>query len=514
MRLRRLWLIGAIFLAALVVSAMALSGGWLSPIARREVLGALQKQYPNVSLGALHVALFPRPTASGEELIIGGEPGAAPLIRLRKFEAETGWLSLLGSPRHIKSVHLEGLEIHIASHNAPGQSGGKARAAPKPSFLIEQIVADGSSLEILPKSPGKPPLVFELYKLTFRSVGLNRPMNFRGELRNAKPPGLIHTEGEFGPWNFSDAGQTPVTGRYEFHNADLGVFKGIAGHLNSTGEFRGALSHIEANGSTDTPDFMVQAGGHRMDLKASFSATIDGTDGDTLLHPVNAKFGSTSVLAQGSITGVKGTPGKTVSLQGEVQNGDLADVLRLGVKSEPPPMTGRISFTSAIRIPPGDRDIAGKLYLNGRFDIESGRFTGGGIEEKVSSLSERGRGNPQAAGKTRPAANLRGRFVLDNGVIRLTGLAFHLPGAEIQLNGTYALLTERLDFHGTATMEAKLSQMTTGISSFLLKALDPIFHKNKAGAVIPISISGTREKPSVSLDLKKRRFPSAPKKDR
>jgi hypothetical protein len=41
--------------------------------------------------------------------------------------------------------------------------------------------------------------------------------------------------------------------------------------------------------------------------------------------------------------------------------------------------------------------------------------------------------------------------VLDNGVIRMTGLEFQVPGAAIRLNGTYALLTGALDFRGTAT---------------------------------------------------------------
>ncbi len=44
--------------------------------------------------------------------------------------------------------------------------------------------------------------------------------------------------------------------------------------------------------------------------------------------------------------------------------------------------------------------------------------------------------------------------------------------------------------------------MTTGVTSFLLKALDPIFSKKKKGAIIPIHIGGTRDKPSVGLDLK------------
>ena len=46
---------------------------------------------------------------------------------------------------------------------------------------------------------------------------------------------------------------------------------------------------------------------------------------------------------------------------------------------------------------------------------------------------------------------------------------------------------------GTASLQAKLSQTTTGIKSFFLKALDPFFEKKNAGAVIPIHIGGTSD---------------------
>jgi hypothetical protein len=189
-------------------------------------------------------------------------------------------------------------------------------------------------------------------------------------------------------------------------------------------------------------------------------------------------------------------------LDAVVENGDLADVLRLGVKSDPPPMRGRISFHSKIVIPPGDRDIAEKLYLNGQFDIESGKFTTPAIQQKVSALSERGSGHPKGNGQSDVVSNLNGKFALENGTITLDGLTFRVPGATIRLNGTYALLTEQLDFRGTATIDAKLSEATTGVKSFLLKALDPIFKTNKAGAVIPIRITGTRQNPSFGLNRK------------
>ena len=43
----------------------------------------------------------------------------------------------------------------------------------------------------------------------------------------------------FGPWVAAEPTDTPLDGVYDFKNADLSVFKGIAGHLDSTGKFAG-----------------------------------------------------------------------------------------------------------------------------------------------------------------------------------------------------------------------------------------------------------------------------------
>jgi hypothetical protein len=508
------WIIALGVFVLLCAAVMLLSGGWLSPIAKREIVRALQQQYQSdLEIRSLAVSLFPAPHATGEALVFRQKdrPGAPPLITLRRFEAHAGWLGLLRTPRRVSTVVLEGLEIRV-SHGEKKSENPKedtrAEAHPKPRFVIDEIVADGTTLEILPKKEGKDPLQFDIYKLTMNSVGPNRPMRYRAELRNAKPPGLIHATGDFGPWNVEDAGQTPVTGKYQFSGADLSVFKGIRGTLSSTGEFHGPLERLEVSGQTDIPDFTLKAGNHPVHLTTTFNATVDGTDGDTLLHPVTAHFGQTTVVTNGGVTGTHGVQGKTVSLDGVVENGSLADVLRLGVKSDPPPMTGRISFHSKIVIPPGDRDIADKLRLKGTFDIGSGKFTSTTLQQKVATLSERAQGDTESGGTSSVATNLRGRFVLDDGTIALTGLMFRVPGATIKLDGTYGLTTEKLDFHGTATMEARLSQMTTGIKSFLLKALDPIFAKNHAGAVIPIRISGTRDDPSFGLELRQRKSAS------
>jgi hypothetical protein len=139
-------------------------------------------------------------------------------------------------------------------------------------------------------------------------------MSFRATLINAKPPGEIQSTGKFGPWQAHEPGLTPVSGRYTFQNADLSVFRGIAGVLSSEGSYQGVLDHISLEGRTDTPDFSVRVSGHPVHLTTQFKAVVDGTGGNRLLAPVNAQFGHSAVSAWGSVEGEPGVKGKTVSL--------------------------------------------------------------------------------------------------------------------------------------------------------------------------------------------------------
>jgi hypothetical protein len=50
-------------------------------------------------------------------------------------------------------------------------------------------------------------------------------------------------------------------------------------------------------------------------------------------------------------------------------------------------------------------------------------------------------------------------------------------------------------------MDAKLSQMTTGWKSLLLKPVDPFFSKHGAGTEIPFKITGTRDEPHFGTDF-------------
>jgi len=502
----------AIALAAIAVLMLAgfVFRGAMSRYARDRVVSSLQDQFAGrLEMQSLSVDVFPALHLAGEGLVLRyhGRTDLAPLISIRKISADSNLLSLLA--RHVRHVKIEGLEIHLPPKSAENAEAKKSRPPRIAGFVIDDMRADGAILKTTPKDPKKDPLIWEIRLLVLHGAGPASQMDFRATLVNAKPPGEIESSGKFGPWQSEQPSETPVEGAYTFQNADLSVFPGIAGKLSSTGTYHGVLEQIEAQGKTDTPDFMLKISGNPVHLTTDFQATVDGTDGDTFLHPVVGRFGHSTVTARGSIAGDKAFPGKTISLDAVVDSGRLEDMLRLATRGATPGMTGAISFHSKILIPPGDSDVAERTKLDGAFTVAAAHFAELNVQQKVNELSHRGKGDPQAPEGDTVASDFSGEFHLANGTITFPRLSFRVPGVRVALNGTYTLASEAMDFHGTALLEAKLSQTTTGIKSFLLKALDPIFEKKKAGAALPIHISGTRDQPSFGLDLKPARTLSA-----
>ncbi len=449
----------------------------------------------DLEVKTLDISLFPSVAITGEGLVLRhhGRTDLPPLITIRKF---TGNGSLIGLLRkHVGLITLEGLRIEMPPPQDRVTLEQKSQQKSS-GFVIDEIVADGTVLTMVPRESGTEPLQFDIRRLRVYGAGPSHAMSFRATLFNARPPGEIETTGKFGPWNKDEPGNAPVSGNYTFRNADLSVFKGISGKLSSDGNYRGTLERIEVQGHTDTPDFTVRISRNPVHLTTQFQAVVDGTDGNTWLQPVNARFGNSSVTAQGGIVGAKGAKGKTVSLDVTGANDRLEDMLLLGVKGGKPAVTGLVNFHTKLVIPPGDVDIAQKLKLDGGFEISSAHFSKLNIQEKVNELSHHGSGKPEEPESATVASDFGGQFALDKGLMTFRNLSFRVPGVAISLNGTYGLLDERLDFHGTARLEAKLSQTTTGVKSFFLKAIDRFFEKKNAGAVLPINIGGTTENPT------------------
>jgi hypothetical protein len=499
------WLIATgVLLLLIVVSGFIWASVRLKPKIRERVVTALKEHYNrDVELKGLSISLTPRFSAVGEGLIIHQKdrPGLPPMIIVDRMSIDATWRGMFSQPLQVDRLTLNGLQINVPPKIDDPNKTKEPRQKP-PQFLINEVIADGTTLNILPKKEGKEPLVFDISKLKLHSAGTTAPMKFDAILSNPKPPGDIQSAGEFGPWQSEDPSLTPVSGSYTFNNADLSIFKGIGGKLSSEGTYQGLLERIVVDGWTDTPDFSLKVSGHEVHLKTQFHAIVDGTDGDTYLEPVNAQFGQSSVVASGGVYGKPGMKGKTIALDITVSNSRVEDMLRLAVKGSEPLMTGAIAFRAKFELPPGDQDILEKLSLDGNFGVDAARFTSLSLQEKINELSQRARGKVgEETVDERVVSDMRGRFALGNGRIRFSNLTFMVPGALVELEGTYALQSETLDFTGTLRTDAKISQMTTGIKSIFLKLIDPIFKKQGAGAVIPIKITGTREQPKYSLDF-------------
>jgi hypothetical protein len=512
-------LIAALAFVFLVVFVLPLGTALvLRPLARDKVIELLERRFDRVQLERLDIRLspglnlVPRIFATGTGLSVGltGREDTPPFISMSEFSAQVGLLGLMGDPIRLRSLRLDELRIQIPPKRQGEAKGSRTEREPPPVFVIEELVADGAVLRILPRNPEKQPLQFDLHELRVLPAGVDQPMRFDALLDNAKPPGKIETKGEFGPLILAEPGESPVSGEYVFANTDLSVFGGIGGILYSEGRFGGVLERIEVDGFTETPDFQLKFVGNPVHLRSEFNAVVDGTNGNTLLPRVDATLGDSRFRTEGGVARLPADKkGKTVCVVAEGSSGRIEDFLRLAMKLERPFMTGNVRFKSMIRIPPGEVDVVEKLVLDGEFAIQSAVFPGPEVQAKVNKLSEAGRGgNDEAEAvaslrEERVLSDIRGAFELSKGVMTLSSLSFSVPSAAVTLEGTYGLQSERIDLHGELRLDAKLSDTTTGLKSFLLRLVDPLFKKKDAGAVIPIKIVGTPDKPSFGLEARR-----------
>ena len=330
---------------------------------------------------------------------------------------------------------------------------------------------------------------------------------FKATLSNPEPPGEITTTGKFGPWNADNVGQTDVSGEYQFRNADLGGLPGISGLLASSGKYAGTLKHIEVEGSTDVPLFAVARSSHHTDLQTQFHAIVNAENGDVSLQNVNANFRQTAIWAQGQVAGKEGQAGKTTLLTVASKEGRIQDLLLLFTKSPQAPMSGIVSFHAKVSVPPGETLFLKKVELQGDFGVDAGSFTKTETQQGVNSLSRGAQGekNPKPEkDDTDPQnvlSNLKGHVLLNNGVATFSALSFGVPGALAQMRGTYDLISEKIDLHGTLKTEAEVSKTTHGIKALMLKVLDPFFKNKPGGYLAPVKITGTYDHPQFGLDL-------------
>jgi hypothetical protein len=195
--------------------------------------------------------------------------------------------------------------------------------------------------------------------------------------------------------------------------------------------------------------------------------------------------------------------GRTVELHVKISEGRMEDLLDLAMKSDAPVLSGQIALHTDFTLPPGEADVIERLRLNGEFDLAKGEFSDPGVREKLASMSQRARGADPARAPDSVVTDLEGTFRLANTVLTLRDLRFRIPGARVQLAGTYGLRSEAIEMDGSLRMQATISEAAGGggIKGALLKLVDPLFRKKGAGAVIPIKVRGTRSDPKFGVDV-------------
>ncbi len=527
---RLFWIIGLAGFLVLIVVGQALLLLRSDSLKARVIRNLTERLNADVAIEQFHVVIVPRMHLSGGGLVVRvkNAPDLPPFIAIDQFDVDLDLFSVLRG--HVSEVEIKGLEIDVPPEQdrgsmLPGGNGGNRNGGPKSGrgsggksndggtsnsgtsndagskVIIERLRTHDVLVAFVGKTAGKRPLAFRIQDLEMRDLGYARAMPFHASLTNPLPTGDIDTTGTFGPWNSDDFGRTPLSGRYTFSNADLSTIHGISGTLSSTGRYDGRLVDIHASGETDTPDFGLDIGGSPVPLHTSFEATIDGTDGTTILDKVDAKLDQTPILAKGSIVNQEGPGNHDIDLDVSIDGGRIEDVLRLSVDRKPPLMRGEISLQTSLHLPPGHRKVSDRLHLDGHFGLSDAKFSSGKVQSKLQELSRHAQGKDDDEAMQRVASDIRGRFTLDDGTIHFTDLAFRVPGATVTLAGTYGLDQQSLDFHGTLQLEATVSEAVGGFKSFFLKLFDPLFKGKKAGTVLPIKVTGTVKSPEMGLDV-------------
>src|SRR5215813_7084632 len=107
-------------------------------------------------------------------------------------------------------------------------------------IVVRELIADDSLLEFSSGNSAKKPFSFHIQRLRLHKRGTANGYF----IRCCSQIHCLRAKLHLGPWQENRV-QTAISGAYQFTNADLGVFGGIKGKLNSKGTFSGTLGRLK-----------------------------------------------------------------------------------------------------------------------------------------------------------------------------------------------------------------------------------------------------------------------------
>lgn len=126
--------------------------------------------------------------------------------------------------------------------------------------------------------------------------------------------------------------------------------------------------------------------------------------------------------------------GHDIELDVVMNQARIEDLLTLGVRTDPPVMSGPVALRTRMSLLPGPEDIADRLKLDGSFKAPSEQFSSDKIQDRIDGLSLRAQGKPKLAKEhldTNVEADLGGAFVLKDGRFTFSQLHFSVPGGAV-----------------------------------------------------------------------------------
>lgn len=490
----------------LLLSLAAIAAFWLCilawkwPFTEKKVSTALQQDLHHpVRIGSFRSTLFPLGYVAESITFVDRDSGSGlPAASIRKLVVTARYSDLLLMRKRVRDVSLIGLRTMISKTATSSHT--------PPRFLeIGQVRIEDAVIEFSSDSAGEP---FRVAVKSFVLDHLNRnsPSSFHAELVTNEPQGTVQSTGQIGPWNWSNAGQTLISGSFTFREADLKTVGDIKGRLAAVGKFNGPLHRVACYGRVDVPQFGTLGGTHMLPLSPIFKATVNGLNGDTALDNAESRLDRTVVHSQGIIQGDGQHTGKDARLHLSVQDGRVDDLLLLFTKSPQPSMTGAISLEADAEIPPGPPGFLKKLRLQGEFGMSGSRFTKARTQDSINHMSESAEGMSKREEDTSSKtvlSNVTGHVSAQNGVATLSQVCFEVPGAQAKMSGTYDLIGKTVQLQGILRTTGKLSDTTSGMKAGLLKLIGPFLKKHSV-TTVAFSITGNVHRPVLALELGKK----------
>ncbi len=233
---------------------------------------------------------------------------------------------------------------------------------------------------------------------------------------------------------------------------------------------------------------------------------VNGLNADVVLHRIEEQTGETTIDGRGNVVGLANAP-KATDLDFAVKSGRAEDLLHLFLEDRPP-ITGVVSLNAHAHLAPASEQakFLERLRVDGGFVLPQERATNRAKEKALTGFSERAQGlRNKRETDGDPAGDIlssfEGRVTIQDGVVSSQSLTFKVPGAEAELNGWYDLSNGKVHLTGNLIMDSDVSHVTTGFKSLLLKPLVPFFRKDKAGALVPVMVTGAPDNYDVKQNL-------------